>query len=143
MKGVCLWGWGRVSDGVLMCRSSYVSMSMSMGRSWYCPFTDFVVRPSCCSMSFVVARSCSGDRVVVMRTHMLRNLLADSKPHGSVSMADDTRSTVHACLPRRRMALCMVAWRSPRLEPSERYAMWLLDSCIFAFFDIKKRGSGD
>lgn len=58
----CMWGWGRVSDGVLMCRSSYVSMSMSIGRSWYCPFTDLVVRPSCCSMSLVVARSCSGDR---------------------------------------------------------------------------------
>ena len=116
----CMCGWGSVRRVVDRCRLSYMSMSMSIGRSWYCPSTDFKVLPSLRSMSCVTSSTASGDNDVCTRMHIFKNLLADSKPHGSVSIGDDSRSTQPTSLLIRCMARRIMAWRSPRLEPSER-----------------------
>ena len=116
----CIKGCGKVSVGVVICKSSYISISISIGRSWYCPSTDFALRPSFRSISWVIVRICSGDNTLFMRTHIFRNMLADSNPHGSVSSGDDSRSTLPTSSFIMAMALRIMAWRSPRLEPSER-----------------------
>ena len=112
----CIKGCGKVSVGVVICKSSYISMSMSIGRSWYSPSTDFALRPSFRSIFWVIVRICSGDNTLFMRTH----IFTDSNPHGSVSSGDDSRSILPTSSFIMAMARRIMAWRSPRLEPSER-----------------------
>ena len=59
-----------------------------------------------------------------MRMQQFMNRCSELKPHGSVSMNDDTRSTRPAAWPMRRMASLRVPWRSPMLEPNDRYELW-------------------
>ena len=57
-------GWGIVSSGVFICTSSYNRMSMSIGRSLYCLFTDFFNRPSERSITWVRCRTSIGENEV-------------------------------------------------------------------------------
>ena len=78
-----------VRRGVSIISFPYRRMSMSIMRSWYVLPSDFVVRPSSCSISSVVSNSRIGVKSVSNATAQLRKAFLLSKPHGAVSMKED------------------------------------------------------
>lgn len=128
----CMRGCGRVSSGVSMVMLSYVSRSMSMGRSLYCrcplAMTVLCVRPSSSSIFFVSRRHAVGDIIVWTQQAMLRNLLSLANPIGSVSMKDETLYTEPTRSLMSARAVCMFSSLLPRLEPRLRYRLCIVCS---------------
>ena len=119
----CMSGWGRVRRSVFMLRLSYLSRSMSMGRSWYMPFCVFSVRPSSRSIFCVSSRHSRGVSSVSTRQAALMKGFSLLNPHGAVSMNDEVRATFPMRWAMRAMALRSKASRFPVLEPSPKKSL--------------------
>lgn len=126
----CISGCGMTRSGSLTLMSSYSSMSMSMSRSWYSPFTDFCVRPILRSICCVTSNSPCGDNVVSTHATLFTNALSDLNPQGSECSSFERRTIQPMLFSINRYARRMLHSFCPRFEPKPRYALcvvvWLM-----------------
>lgn len=83
-KRLCINGWGMERSGVSITRLSYSKMSISMGRSLYCPLIDFFILPKSLSMDWVTDSTSEGESEVQTLQTAFKKEFWESNPHGSV-----------------------------------------------------------
>src|ERR1041385_6176384 len=122
-------GCGISSSADFTCAFPYSRMSRSISRG---PLGIRFLRPISRSIRWIFWNSWRGNRSVSISTTWFRNHGWSGTSRGSVSHTEDVRVTRTRSSASRVMASARFARRSPRFDPSPKYAIFMLEERVLS-----------